>query len=228
MSARILLIDDDVTFGKQLITLLRRKSFEPEQCHDGEQGLLTALRRRFDLILLHLRLPTLSGFSVLEQLRQKQQTPVILLTSCGTEAERIQGYQKGADDYLAKPCNFTELLLRIDTILRRTYPEARAREKNHVITIDRLELHKSTQQARFNKQNIALTPIQFRLLWVLAKNQDQVLTKPYLYQRVLERAFSRYDRSLDMHLSRLKRKLSHVGWQGNRLTTVHGKGYCLK
>jgi two-component system response regulator PfeR len=228
MSGRILIIDDDMAFGEQVVHLLNKKGFEAKQCVDGEKGLLSAISNTFDLILLDVLLPSINGFSVLKQLRQVKQTPVMMVTASGAESERIQGYEKGADDYISKPCSFTEMLLRIEAILRRSYPKEDVTDKNKLITIDSLQLQKSNQQATYDEHIIELTPIQFRLLWVLADNQYHVLNKPYLYQAVLERAFSRYDRSLDMHLSRLKRKLNDVGWRGDRLKTIHGKGYSLK
>lgn len=228
MSGRILIIDDDIAFGEQIVGLLNERGFEARQCMDGEKGLLSAISDTFDLILLDVLLPSINGFSLLKQLRQVKQTPVMMVTAFGAEAERIQGYQKGADDYLPKPCNFTEMLLRIEALLRRSYPKNDNIDKNKSITLDQLQLRKTQQQVSYNGQMIELTPIQFRLLWVLVDNQNQVLNKPYLYHAVLERAFSRYDRSLDMHLSRLKRKLNDAGWEGDRLKTIHGKGYCLK
>ena len=224
---RILIIEDDITLNDQLAGLLTDQGFTIEQCHDGHQGLMTALSEKFDLILLDVLLPTMNGFSVLNKLRKIRQTPVMMLTACGAEEERIEGYSKGADDYLPKPFNFTELLLRIDALLRRSLGLLNGRQQKQQLVVDNLVLSKVKQEVVYAGQLIAMTPIQFRLLWVLVEHQNEVLSKPYLYQLVLERAFSRYDRSLDMHLSRVRRKLIDVGMDADRFSTVHGKGYCF-
>ena len=224
-AARILIIEDDATLNDQLADLLRGRGFKISQCKDGEQGLMAAISEKFDLILLDVLLPTMDGFSVLKKLRKSRQTPVMMLTACGAEEERIQGYSRGADDYLPKPFNFTELGLRIDALLRRSLGLGDRRNQYSEIEVDGLKLNRQTQVVTFDDQSIALTPIQFKLLWVLVDSQNEVLTKPYLYQLVLEREFSKYDRSLDMHLSRVRRKLIDAGMAADRLSTVHGKGY---
>ncbi|MFT2090053.1 response regulator transcription factor [Paraglaciecola sp. 2405UD69-4] len=226
--AHILIIEDDQVLNNQLAELLSGKGFVTEQCHDGEQGLLTALKRKFDLILLDVLLPSLDGFSVLNQLRNVSQTPVMMLTACGAEQERIEGYSKGADDYLPKPFNLMELMLRIDVLLRRTSSYSiNQTQKNH-ISADGLYLDRVKQKITFANNEIVLTPLQFRLIWALADNQEQVLSKPLLYQTVLDKAFSRYDRTLDMHISRVRKKLVDAGMSPDRLATVHGKGYVFK
>lgn len=223
----ILIIEDDVTLNDQLAHLLRGKGFQIRQCHDGEQGLLSAISERFDLILLDVLLPTMDGFSVLSKLRKKKHTPVMILTACGAEEERIQGYSSGADDYLPKPFNFTELLLRVDALLRRSLGFQTPRYPSNVLSFGALELNRSQQAITYKDTPITVTPIQFKLLWILVEHQGEVLSKPYLYQSVLEREFSRYDRSLDMHLSRVRRKLIDAGMPAVKLSTVHGKGYCF-
>ncbi|OUS31600.1 DNA-binding response regulator [Gammaproteobacteria bacterium 45_16_T64] len=223
---RILIVEDDRTLNDQLADLLKGQGFSISQCHDGQQGLVAAISEKFDLILLDVLLPTLNGFSVLDKLRKARQTPVMMLTACGAEEERIEGYSKGADDYVPKPFNFTELLLRIDAVLRRSLG-SEPRNKHNEMLVDKLYLYRPKQTVTYDGQPISLTPIQFRLLWVLVENQREVMSKPYLYQLVLERAFSRYDRSLDMHLSRVRRKLIDAGMEPERFSTVHGKGYCF-
>jgi two-component system response regulator PfeR len=168
---------------------------------------------------------SLNGFSVLTQLRQVNQTPVMMVTACRAESERIQGYQKGADDYLAKPCNFTEMLLRIEAVLRRVRSTDKSDQSSTAMVIDQLQIQKTGRRVKYDGQIVEFTPIQFRLLWTQEENHQQILTKPYLYQAVLKRAFSRYDRSLDMQLSRIRRKLSEVGLPHERFVTIHGKCY---
>lgn len=226
MSAtRVLIIEDDITLSDQIAKLLTKEGFHIEQQFDGEQGLLTALQHTFDLILLDILLPTLNGLSLLNQLRQIKQTPVMMITASGAEQERIEGYRKGADDYLPKPFNFTEMMLRIEALLRRSLVTNDRHLNNSELSCGALYLNRAQQQAYYTQAAIELTPIQFKLLWVLVENKGEVLSKAFLYQCVLDRPFSRYDRSLDMHLSRVRKKLVEAGMSPERFTTVHGKGY---
>ena len=224
-AARILIIDDDRALSQQVSGLLRERGFSTREYHDGQQGLLAALSETFDLILLDVMLPTLNGFMVLNRLRKSRQTPVMMLTACNAEAERIEGLSKGADDYLPKPFNFTEMALRVEALLRRTVARSAGGGNKGALVVEELTLHRARQQVQCHNQAITLTPVQFRLLWVLVENRNDVLSKPYLYQTVLGRPISRYDRSLDMHLSRVRRKLVDAGMAQERLSTVHGKGY---
>ncbi|EWH00385.1 response regulator transcription factor [Halomonas sp. BC04] len=225
---RILVVEDDRTLNGQIAGLLEGKGYQTHQCYEGESALIFALSRRFDLILLDVLLPKLDGFEVLNRLRKTRQTPVMMLTACGAEEERVLGYRRGADDYVPKPFGFTELVLRIEALLRRTLGSTDQRADPEVLCVGLLRLHRGIQAVDHDGDAITLTPIQFRLLWSLVLHQGEVLSKPYLYQLVLEREFSRYDRSLDMHLSRVRRKLVAAGMAADRLQTVHGKGYCFQ
>jgi two-component system response regulator PfeR len=226
-TAKILIVEDDQTLNNQLANLLKKSGYNVEQKYDGEQGISVAIKRKYQLILLDIMLPKLDGFSFLSILRKTSQTPVIVLTAKGAEEERIQGFTQGADDYLAKPFNTTELLLRIEALLRRTHQPIYTK-KNQYIKIDGLFLDGIKKHAEVNGVLLNLTTIQFNLLWELSLYHTEVLGKAYLSQRVLNKILGAYDRSLDMHLSRIRRKLNDVNWQGDRLKTVHGKGYCLK
>lgn len=173
-------------------------------------------------------LPDVNGFSVLRRLREQQQTPVIMLTACGAEEERIRGLRHGADDYLPKPFNITELQLRIDAVLRRTRPQEGTRGgQAQQLQVDELQLDRHAQQARVGDCDLALTPLQFRLLWLLVSHRGEALSKPYLYRMALEREYSQYDRSLDMHVSRIRRRLAEAGLGADRLQTLHGRGYAF-
>lgn len=224
-SRRILIIEADLTLSAQVAELLQHKGFKTRQCRDGELGLTAALQQSFDLILLAVMLPDMNGFVVLEQLRKIKQTPVMLLTASGAEQQRIRGYSSGADDCLAKPFSVNELLVRIDALLRRSACYNKPAVASKSLTVDQIQLNRSTQHAEFSGTKLSLTPVQFKLLWVLLENKQQVLSKPLLYQTVLGRPFSRDDRSLDMHMSRVRKKLEQAGMAPDKLATVHGKGY---
>lgn len=224
-AAKILIIEDDQLLNNQINEILNNSQFSVTQCFDGEAGLEKALNQKFDLILLDVLLPKLDGFSVLKRLRVCRNTPVIMITACGAEEERIKGFNRGADDYLPKPFNIEELMLRINALLRRTMNNKQTAFKTSQLSVDLFSLDKHILQVTYDKQTLLLTSIEFNLLWILLENQDEVLSKPYLYQAVLEREFSTYDRSLDMHISRIRRKLIGLGMFADRIKTVHGKGY---
>lgn len=221
--ARILIVEDDRPLSNQLAELLRRHGHHTAQCHDGRQGLLLAVRDCFDLILMDVLLPELDGFSALRRLRQRSQVPVIIISASNAEEERIKGLQKGADDYLPKPLNVTELLLRIDALLRRC--QAQPPRPPSQLVHGELHLDRRLQHAVYRGAPLTLTALQFRLLWTLTESRGEVLSKPFLYQRVMEKEFCRYDRGLDMHLSRIRRKLVAAGMPADALVTVYGKGY---
>ncbi|MEM7704018.1 MAG: response regulator transcription factor [Pseudomonadota bacterium] len=223
---RILIVEDDQVLNEQIAGLIQGMGYDVDQCFDGEKGLAAAAKMQHALIILDVMLPGRDGLSLLSILRKSSSKPVIIVSARHAEEERIRGLSAGADDYLAKPFNVEELKLRIDAVLRRTRvtePEDRDQQELDGLTIDRRR-----QEVRAHGQLVELTPTQQSLLWTLLRNKDEVLPKPYLYAAVLDRSYSSYDRSLDMHLSRVRRKLNEAGWTGSRLKTVHGKGYCLR
>lgn len=222
--ANILIIEDDLYLGQQISQLLKTKGLHSELCHDGEQGLLNALNTPYDLVLLDVMLPSMDGLKVLNLLRKERHTPVMMLTALGAEEDRIKGLSFGADDYLPKPFNFTEMSLRVDALLRRTGRNC-TKDIDLKLVDESLELNRTEQSVAYLSNQIELTPIQFRMLWLLVENKGEVLTKAFLSQLALGKAFSRYDRSLDMHLSRIRKKLINAGMPNEHLSTVHGKGY---
>ncbi|MCQ4260027.1 response regulator transcription factor [Stutzerimonas stutzeri] len=226
--AEVLIIEDDQVLSAQLGELLRLQGYAVRLSLLGESGLAMALADAPDLVLLDVMLPDLNGFSVLRRLREQQQTPVIMLTACGAEEERIRGLRHGADDYLAKPFNLTELQLRIDAILRRTRSAETRPTQPSSLEVDTLVLDRRRLHARVGDRDLALTPLQFRLLWQLLLQRGEVLSKPYLYRVVFEREHSGYDRSLDMHISRIRRRLADAGLAADRLQTLHGRGYSFQ
>lgn len=223
--ASILVIEDDHTLNQQLTDMLGQAGYNVLQAFDGEEGLACAMSGHVSLIVLDVMLPKCDGFTVLAQLRTSSDIPVIMLTAKGAEEKRIRGFQKGTDDYLAKPFNSTELLLRIEALLRRCSPELGSRLQPQ--QLDTLVMDPVIKQIHVDSHPLELTPIEYKLLRTLMSSPGETLSKAFLYQTVLNRAYSHYDRSLDMHLSRIRRKLNQAGWDGSRLQTVHGKGYLI-
>ncbi|WP_370979942.1 response regulator transcription factor [Agaribacterium sp. ZY112] len=222
-TAHILIAEDDPELNSQMSQLLQESGYCVDSCFDGDEALILASNNRYQMLLLDLMLPKRDGLSTLNILRKKSQLPVIIVTAKGAEEERILGLQNGADDYISKPFNSTELLLRIEALLRRS--QTSEIEHKLIQELHNLELNSKQQSAIFNGINLNFSQIQFQLLWELGINQGQVLSKAYLSQQILKRHLGAYDRSLDMHLSRIRRKLNEIGWQG-QLQTIHGKGYC--
>ena len=230
----LLVVEDDIALNEQLTDLLRAKQYKVTSVACGSQALEHLQQSQYDLVLLDVDVPNIDGFSLLNFINANAKTPVIILTAYGAEEHRIRGFQSGADDYISKPCSFTEISLRIEAVLRRTQPTAPATSHN-ILRYQELELNRLEQtveicntQSNASNKPIQFTPTQFKLLWVLMQNAGSVQTKPYLYQAVLERNFSQYDRSLDMHLSRVRKRLIAEGMAADRIQTVHGKGYILK
>ena len=225
MPDKILIIEDDHLLNEQMCQFVGDAGYEVDSCLDGETGLLAASKGVHQLILLDVMLPKRDGISVLSMVRKISHVPIIMVTAKGAEEERITGLSRGADDYVAKPFNQEELLLRIEALLRRTQPQKV--QSLQVITLDGLVINLNTREVSLQDNEIKLTLIQFKLLWDLALHKGEVLSKAYLSQKVLNKTLGAYDRSIDMHLSRVRRKLNEFQWNGDRLQTVHGVGYSL-
>ena len=226
-ATHLLVIDDDPILGEQLCSLLSQHGYRVTHCLNAETGYRCVHKEDIHLLLLDVRLPGMSGLEMLTQLRQHTLLPVLMLSACGAEEERIRGLQHGADDYLAKPFNPLELVLRIEALLRRTRPLPSDPLHSH-LAVDSLQLNHQTAEISVAGKAVELTPLQFRLLWLLANHRGQTLSKSYLYHHLFLREYSSYDRSLDMHVSRIRRKLNGAGFDAHRLSTQHGKGYCLQ
>jgi len=225
-NTHILVIEDDDILNEQITQLLTAKGYNVEQCFDGETGLLRASSQQHHLILLDVMLPQRDGFSLLKMLRKSCQIPVIMVTAKDAEQEKIKGFSHGADDYVAKPFSTTELLLRIEALLRRSH-YSQTEQTSQELVLDNLVINSHEQRVLVDDVSLEFTSIQFKLLWELLLHQGEVLTKAYLYQKVLNRTIGAYDRSLDMHLSRVRRKLNDAKGPGDWLQTSHGKGYCV-
>jgi len=227
--AQLLIVEDDQGLNELLSRQLRQRGYQVTTCFDGEQALCHTRQQTFNLILLDWMLPRRDGLSVLSALRAQHNTPVIMLTACGDEQQRIRGLQCGADDYLTKPFNITELMLRIEAVLRRSgatvAPEP---EPQSSLSYAGLILQAEGQQLCWQQQALPLTPTEYSLLEQLLRCAGEVLSKPMLYQEVMGRPWSRYDRSLDMHISKLRRKLTQLGCLNCQIQTVHGQGYRLR
>lgn len=222
----ILLIDDDVELCSMLADYLGRYGFHVSAVHRGDSGLKEALKTPYALILLDVMLPGLDGFEVLKRIRAVSSANVLLLTARGDDIDRIVGLEIGADDYLPKPFNPRELLARMRAILRRS-TNSEVTVETTLLRVEGLELDTAARTVLQNGQKIELTDVEFGLLKALLQSSGKVVTREELAENVLGRKFHPFDRSLDMHISRLRRKLSGDGLDDDRVKTVRGTGYQL-
>ena len=216
---RILLIDDDVELCGLLGELLQREGFQVASEHDGRRGLDRARRDRPDLVVLDVMLPTLDGFEVLRQLRQSSAVPVLMLTARGEDVDRIIGLELCADDYLPKPFNPRELTARIRAILRRLEPREPADTRR--LEVNGVVLDPGTRQVVSRDRRVELTTFEFDILEMLMRAAGRVLSRDALMENLYNRKATPFDRSIDMHISHLRRKLGSE----KLIRTVRGVGY---
>lgn len=225
----ILTIEDDPVLGAYVHEHLGRCGFQVTWCQNGRQGLQMAREQAFDVVLMDILLPGLDGLSILTHLRQSHAVPVILMSALGAEADRISGFRLGADDYLPKPFSMIELRVRIEAILRRVALDRRPLPAHLPVRDDARTLRFDDELCDIFYQEhwAGLTRSEYRLLETLHRSADEVLSKAFLYQHVLQRGYAPHDRSLDMHVSQIRRKLKAIGYNEREVRTVWGKGYVL-
>jgi two-component system response regulator CpxR len=221
----ILLIDDDIELCSMLTEYLGKNGFRVRTAHRGDTGLKAAQQRPWSLILLDVMLPGMDGFEVLKRIRAESPVNVLLLTARGEDVDRIVGLEIGADDYVPKPFNPRELLARMRAVLRRTALTTPA--QLGALRVDDLELDPASRKALKAGRNLDLTDIEFGLFEALMRSAGKVVAREELSQSVLGREFDPFDRSLDMHISRLRRKLSDAGAPADQVKTIRGVGYQL-
>jgi DNA-binding response OmpR family regulator len=219
----ILVIDDDVELCSLVSEYLRPEGFQVESAHDGNSGLNRALSGEHMLVVLDVMLPRLNGFDVLRKLRDSSRIPVLLLTARGEDVDRIVGLEIGADDYLPKPFNPRELVARIRAILRRTRGKGEA-PVPEAIKVGEVELDPATRSVLHHGKPVELTSVEFGLLQVLLREAGRVVTREALVDEVLGRKFSPFDRSIDMHVSKVRKKLGDSGSE-DYIKTIRGAGY---
>ena len=223
---QILLIDDDEELCELVSEYLTVEGFETEAVHDGEIGLKKAASGVYDLVTLDVMLPKMNGFDVLRNLRETSKVPVLMLTARGDDMERIVGLEIGADDYLPKPFNPRELVARIRAILRRvSETEENQTVSAEKIQVEDVEVSMAARSAKRNGEDLGLTAVEFDLLAALLREAGKVVKKEDLSETVLDRKLSPYDRSLDMHISNLRKKLGDREDGEERIKTIRSVGY---
>jgi two-component system, OmpR family, response regulator CpxR len=224
----ILIVDDDIELCNLLREYLTREGFEVAACHDGERGLAAARSGRHALVILDVMLPRLGGFELLRRLRASSPVPVLMLTARGDDVDRIVGLEIGADDYLPKPFNPRELVARIQAVLRRTAEpaiHAPALAPAEPIRVGSLKIDPGTRETHRDNQRLDLTSVEFDLLQLLMRSAGVVVSRDALSRAALGRGYHPLDRSLDMHVSNLRRKLGAD--HSPAIKTVRSAGYLL-
>ncbi len=213
------MIDDDVELCSLLAEFLKREGFSVEFQHEGNRGLARALEGECDLLVLDVMLPGIDGFEILRRLRQKSRLPVLMLTARGEDVDRIVGLELGADDYLSKPFNPRELAARIRAILRRveSQPSTAGRIEVNGVTLD-----PAARSVHVDGQEIEVTTFEFDILEMLMRAAGRVLSRDALMENLYNRKATPFDRSIDMHVSHLRRKLES---ERARIKTIRGVGY---
>lgn len=219
-----MIVDDDRELCDLLIEFLRLEGFEASAIHDGQDAVGLCRERSFDAIVLDIMLPGLQGLEVLRALRSFTATPILMLTARGEDTDRIVGLEMGADDYLPKPCNPRELAARLRAILRRAGVGTAGSSAASELVVGQTRLNSAERSASHNGTSLQLTSAEFNVLQVLLTRAGTVVDKESLSQQALGRALSAYDRSVDVHISKLRKKLTAAG--GARLiVSVRGSGY---
>ena len=222
---QILIIDDDVALCELVTEYLQPLGFQISSVHRGDTGAELVSKDQPDLVVLDVMLPGMNGFEVLRKIREQSKVPVLMLTARGDDVDRIIGLEIGADDYLSKPFNPRELAARIKAILRRTKTDPAEQQAPRLVTVGDVELDYGTRVVRRDGEAVDLTNVEFELLANLLRSAGQVIRRDELSQTVLGRRPSVFDRSIDMHISNLRKKLGHKYGGLERIKTLRGVGY---
>jgi DNA-binding response OmpR family regulator len=222
---KVLLVDDDVELTDLLKEYLEQEEFNVTVVHDGKEGIAKALSGQYDVAVLDVMMPHMSGVEMLQHIRLTSRMPVLMLTAKGDDIDRIVGLELGADDYVPKPCTPRELVARIRAILRRTQPSGSGDKSPKPVSVGLLTIWPEQRRAEWAKQPLDLTSTEFNLLEVLARNAGRIVSKNELSEQGLGRPLARFDRSIDVHLSSLRRKLGTLDDGRSYVQTVIRQGY---
>jgi DNA-binding response OmpR family regulator len=229
-ATRILIIDDDIKLSRLIQDYLEPMGYAAAMAHTGAAGLERALAERFGAVILDVMLPDVDGFEVLRQLRTKSNVPVVMLTGRGEESDRIVGLEMGADDYLPKTFSMRELLARLRAVIRRSIATAIQNETQNAapIQIAELTVYPEARRASIGQQVLQLTTVEFDLLFSLARAAGRVKTREQLLLEVADRNFDVFDRSIDVHISSLRKKLGDDRKMPRFIITIRSAGYMMR
>ena len=225
--SKLLLVDDDVELTELLSSLLTLEGFDVQIANNGLEA-LQKLDEGHELVLLDVMMPKLNGLDTLKEIRKVSNVPVMMLTARGEDIDRVLGLELGADDYLPKPFNDRELVARIRAILRRSVsPSNNVDNTKEILSFENVTLYLTRQTAMYDEKNLNLTDYEFKILQRLIESKGDIVTREELSLEVLGKTLSPFDRSLDMHISNLRRKLPERESKLSWFKTLRGKGYLL-
>src|SRR5262245_23233275 len=222
---RVLVIDDDHKLCRLILDYLEPMGYDVSAAHSGTEGVERAVGEAWDAVILDVMLPRLDGFEALKQIRRKSDVPVLMLTARGEEADRIVGLELGADDYLPKTFSTRELLARFRAVVRRNRSAPPAPDEEQEIVLGPLRIHPGARVAILSDQPLELTPVEFDLLLCLARAKGRVKTREALLDEIRDRNYEVFDRSVDVHISALRRKLGDDPRAPRFIRTVRSAGY---
>jgi len=223
--SRVLVVDDERAMRDTVSYALRQEGFEVDAREDGDSGLAAALEDTFDLVILDLMLPGLTGTEVCRRLRAESAIPIVMLTAKGAELDRVLGLEIGADDYVTKPFSMAELIGRVRAILRRR--DLDRTSPAEVRRVAGLELDMVRHRVRLDGEDVALTPSEFRVLELLAGEPERVFSRTEIMQHLWDSSYVGDQRACDIHISNLRRKVEEDAADPKRIVTVRGIGYKL-
>jgi DNA-binding response OmpR family regulator len=224
---RLLVVDDDRKLCRLITDYLAPMGYAVESAHSGPEGLEKALVGNYQAVLLDVMLPGMDGFEVLKRLRRSSDVPVLMLTARGEEADRIVGLEIGADDYLPKTFSTRELLARLRAVTRRVQNPARPAEKEPEVVLGKLRVNVLARVVTLSDLPLDLTPVEFDLLAALARAKGRVKTREQLLDDIAGRNYDVFDRSIDVHISALRKKLGDDPKAPRFIKTVRTAGYMM-
>ena len=226
MSGKILLVEDEHSIAEPIIYNLKREGFSVTHVDEGTIALEIFSEEKFDLIILDLMLPEISGLDICRSIRKESDVPIIMVTAKDSEADRVSGLELGADDYVTKPFSVRELMSRVRAVLRRT-TITKTDKNDKSIKSGNIEINLSKYEAKVDDKNIDLTPREFELLYAFCENEGNLLSREQIFDEIWGYSFIGNTKTLDVHIQRIREKIEKDPREPKRLITVRGVGYKL-
>ena len=227
MSGKILLVEDEHSIAEPVIYNLKQEGFSVTHVDEGPIALEIFSEESFDLIILDLMLPEISGLDICRSIRKESDVPIIMVTAKDSEADRVAGLELGADDYVTKPFSVRELMSRVRAVLRRTTTTTKTNKNDKSIKSGNIEINLSKYEAKVDDKNIDLTPREFELLYAFCENEGNLMSREQIFDEIWGYSFIGNTKTLDVHIQRIREKIEKDPREPKRLVTVRGVGYKL-
>ncbi|MDD6794120.1 MAG: response regulator transcription factor [Clostridiaceae bacterium] len=228
MNASILVVDDEKEIRDLLEINLRNEGYKVIKAENGNDALVILAQEKIDLIVLDIMMPGIDGIEVCRKVREKMNIPILMLSAKSEKMDKIQGILTGADDYIVKPFDSLELIVRIKALLRRAYCFNNITENMNIIQIENVKIDKSQHKVKINNEEISLTAREFDILYLLASNRGRVFSSEEIFEKVWKEKYFQSNNTVMVHMSRLREKLKVHGEENNIIHTVWGVGYKIE